>query len=196
MQQPFSPDIPSLVRYRDYLRSLARARLGASEVDASDVVQEALLRAHVARHQFRGETQEELAGWLRTILKNTLANAVRAKSRRGNDVALSLNEPSDSSSPCPKAGVVPVDGRPLPDEIVSRNEQLARLARALIRLPDDQRAVVEMRYLHGLKVGEIGELTGRSRPSVAGLLFRGVEALRNLLKEPDELAGPGRRERN
>ena len=46
---------------------MARAWLGthpSPDIEASDIVQEALLKAHSAADQFRGETEQELAAWL------------------------------------------------------------------------------------------------------------------------------------
>src|SRR5438105_13470847 len=66
--------------YRDYLHLLARLHLDPrlqGKVDASDVVQQTLVKAHQAREQFRGQTAAEQAGWLRRILVNTLIDAAR-----------------------------------------------------------------------------------------------------------------------
>ena len=46
-----------------------------------------------------------------------------------------------------------------------------------------QRAAVEMRYLEGLPVARIGERMGRTEASVAGLLRRGLDRLRELLRD-------------
>ena len=69
-----------LARYRDYLVLLARMSLSRgvqAKLDASDVVQDALVRAHRGLGEFRGATEEELVAWLRQILSRTLANADR-----------------------------------------------------------------------------------------------------------------------
>src|SRR5262249_29426422 len=76
-------------RYRDYLRVMARVQLPAQlrgKLDPSDLVQQALLRAHAKQAQFRGRTPAEEAGWLRAILANTLAEAGRRFARQQRDV--------------------------------------------------------------------------------------------------------------
>jgi RNA polymerase sigma-70 factor (ECF subfamily) len=190
MERFASPDESFFTRFRGYLRARARARLDRrlwADVDPSDVVQDALLKAHRSRKQFRGRTERQLVAWLRRILDNTLLNALRSLARHKGEAPVSLGEQSDASSAHP--GVVLADGRPLPDDVAARNEQLLRLTRALARLPGDQRRVLELKHLQGLSVAEICEQTGRSKASVVGLLFRGVNALRVLLDGQD--SGPG-----
>src|SRR5258707_1014575 len=66
--------------YRAHLVVLARVQIGRrlqGKVDASDVVQEAFLRACNDFAQFRGTTEPELLHWLRQILAFQLANQVR-----------------------------------------------------------------------------------------------------------------------
>jgi RNA polymerase sigma-70 factor (ECF subfamily) len=94
-----------LQRYRDYLHLLARLHLDPrlkAKIDASDVVQQTLLQAHVHRGQFRGGSEQEWLAWLRTILANTLAGAGRQFAAAGRDVNRehSLDAGLELSSSC------------------------------------------------------------------------------------------------
>src|SRR5262249_58921513 len=88
--------------YRNYLAVLARLHIGRrlqGKVDASDVVQEAFLKAHRNFAQFRGNTEGELVGWLRRILVSHLLNLARhhhgsrrRDSRLEQDLAAELDQ--------------------------------------------------------------------------------------------------------
>src|SRR5436309_14322321 len=103
MDQPAEGHGLPLGRFRSYLRLLARLHLDPrlrGKVDPSDLVQQTLLQAHQARDSFRGQSQAELAGWLRQILARTLAHAVRDLSRGKRDLARerSLEQALEQSS--------------------------------------------------------------------------------------------------
>src|SRR6516165_8434690 len=98
-------DPMALERYRGYLCALARLQVAArpwlaAKFDASDVVQHALLKAHAARDQFRGQTPAEMVMWLRQILNRTLANELRAlgQQKRAVGAERSLEADLDASS--------------------------------------------------------------------------------------------------
>jgi RNA polymerase sigma-70 factor (ECF subfamily) len=61
-------------------------------------------------------------------------------------------------------------------------EQLFHLASALALLPEEQRNVVELKHLQGWSVVEICQHLGKSESAIAGLLRRGLQRLRELLK--------------
>jgi RNA polymerase sigma-70 factor, ECF subfamily len=169
----FRPE--DLERYR--LGLLERARLAFpsrlhGKLDASDVVQETLLQAHEKLGQFRGHTEAQLAGWLRAILKNTLALAARRFQVEARDVHRERFLESGLE-----------DQQLTPDEHALRDEQYRRLADALAHLPPDQRRAVELHHLEGQSVAEAADQMQKSKEAVVGLLFRGLKKLRNLLAD-------------
>ena len=173
-----------LERYRDYLRLLARLQLPAhlqGKLDASDLVQQTLLKAYQKLDQLRGQTEAEQAAWLRQILANTLANAVRDFGRGRRDAALerSLQAALDHSSARLEAWLAAEQSSP--SERAERNEQLLNLAQAMSGLPEAMREVLLLKHCQGWSVAEIGDHLGRSRASVASLLRRGLKHLREHL---------------
>jgi RNA polymerase sigma-70 factor (ECF subfamily) len=175
---------PDLEVFRNYLELLARARFDPrlrGKVDASDLVQQALLRAVEAQDRFRGN-DDRRAAWLRTILVHVMIDAVRKfgrpeGGRRERSLEAALEQSSAQLEAFLAADLTSPSGR------AERNERLLRLADALARLPDDQRRAVELRHLQGLPLVEIASQMGRSVDSVVGLIHRGLRALRRDLEE-------------
>ena len=184
MAPPPDAGAARLERFRAYLRLLARLQLDPrlrAKVDASDLAQQTLVQAFQARDQFRGETDAELAAWLRRILARNLAHALRDHGRARRDVGRerSLEQALAASSARLAAG------GPSPSEQAAFNERALQLADALARLPEAQREALVLEHWQGWSLEEIGRHMGRSRAAVAGLIKRGVARLRELLGETD-----------
>ena len=178
--------IRSIEEYRDYLMLLVRVQVGSrlrAKVDASDVVQQAMLQAHQGRAQFRGTTEGEWLAWLRTILSNALAAAARQFDTQARSTGRERSLEGELDRSTIRLESLLVADQTSPSERAVRGEELLRLAHAIARLPEDQRRVVELHYLRGLTVAEVAEEIGRSRPAAVGLLFRGLKRLRELLRE-------------
>ena len=179
-------ELPPFDHYRDYLRLLARLQMDPRlrrKIDPSDVVQETLLQAHANRASFRGTSEGELAAWLRRILCNNLAQSLRrfGRQRRNLTLECSLEQAVDASSARLEAWLEA--DQTDPRQRVERGEQLIRLASAIAQLPDDQREACELRHLQVMSLADIAVQLGRSEASVAGLLRRGLQRLRELLGE-------------
>ena len=60
------------------------------------------------------------------------------------------------------------------------------LAKALETLPEDQRTAVELRHLGDWSQEQLAEFMNRTKASVAGLLRRGLKALREELERLEQ----------
>jgi RNA polymerase sigma-70 factor (ECF subfamily) len=180
--RPWQPE-----RYRALLRLQARQmqldpRL-RRRFDASDLVQDALLKACEELPRCRARTEGQFVCWLQEVLTNAALDRIRRETAQKRDPALerSIHDAAARSSAC--WGKVLGDRQAPPDREAERRELLVWVAEALDRLPEDQRDVVICRDVMGLAVAEIAGLLGRSEKSVAGLLLRGRRRLRELLPD-------------
>lgn len=179
----------TLDRFRSYLRLLARMQLDRrlqAKLDPSDVVQQTLLHAHRARQAFRGQTDAELAAWLRQILARNLAHAVRDFGREKRNVARerSLQAELDASSARLAAWLAADQSSP--SQRAVRNEQVLQMAEAIDALPEAQREAIELHYWQNWSLAEIAGHLGRSKPAVAGLLHRGLKTLKQQMLESEQ----------
>lgn len=174
-----------LDQFRNYLTLLARLQISRrlqSKVDPQDLVQETFLKAHRCFEQFRGNTEAELAGWLRQILALTVANLVRHYlGTQGRDVRLEceLAEEMDRSSQAWNLGLIAQQSSP--SQRAARREEAVILANTLAQLPEDYGEVIVLRHLHGLPFAEVARRMGRSVDSVEKLWIRALARLRPLL---------------
>lgn len=177
----------SLEKYRDYLHLLARMQMRSSlrtKFDESDVVQDTLLKALAGLEQYRGASEAELTAWLRSILASCLTDAARKYAGPVRDTGRerSLSERVEDSSARLEA-LLHGPG-PSPSRRLTLEEDKLQLAAALARLPEDQRAAIELRHLHGASVAAVAEALDKTEEAVGGLLRRGMKKLRTLLSAP------------
>lgn len=174
--------------FRAYLRLLARLQIDPRlrrQLDPSDFVQQTLLEAYRSLDQFRGRSEAELAAWLRQILARQMSHAVRDLTRLKRDITrerpleVALTESSE------RLEAWLVAEQTTPGERAARNEEAVRLAAALEQLPESQREAVILHYWEGWPLAQIAEHQERSPAAVAGLLQRGLKALRLQLVEPE-----------
>ncbi len=188
MAEPRPVDEAQLERFRAYLRLLARLQLDPRlrrQLDPSDFVQQTLLEAYRSLEQFRGRSEGELAAWLRQILARQMSRAVRDLTRLRRDVTRERPLEAALAESSERLEAWLVAEQSTPGEQAQRNEQAVRLAAALEQLPEGQREAVILHYWEGWQLAEIAEHLERSTAAVAGLLQRGLKALRQQLSESE-----------
>jgi len=174
-----------LEAYRNYLRILATTcidRAVRGKADASDVVQEAMIKAHQNFHQFRGATEQEWIAWVRKILVNTLTDLHRKFSLAGRRVSRerSLESSMDHSSLMLR-NLVPAHG-PSASQEAQKREMSVVLADALAELDPEYREAVILRSLQELPWEEIGERIGKTPDAARMLWTRAMHEVGVLLK--------------
>lgn len=124
---------------------------------ADDVVQDALLRAHLALA--RGDRPECPKAWLYAIVRNTALNHRRS---------WRPHEQLDET----------IDGVEQPPDAAERRLRFGRLVEGLRGLPAGQRAAIVKRELEGRGHDEIAGSLGVSPAAVRQLIFRARTSLR------------------
>ena len=170
-----------LEHHRGYLRVIAQRIIGqrlGNRLDASDIVQQTCMSAFGNIEGFVGETADEFVAWLRTIHERNVKNALR--DHIGTQKRSISREQSIEGDEAIAARVSIEQSSP--SQRMMMGEQAVRLAEVLQHLPDDQREAVRLRYLEGWSLAQISEHMGRTKFSIAGLVKRGLIALRKHLR--------------
>lgn len=157
-----------LREHQDEVYTLARRLVGDSHL-ASDVAQEALIRAWRALAKFRGDSK--LSTWLYRITVNT---AWTHKQRAGRHQSSSIDDHADVPAP------IGADHPEVAGEIL---ELRGRLRHALDALPDNQRQVVVLKDIYGWSHAEIAESLGISVTAAKVRLHRARARLARDLEE-------------
>jgi RNA polymerase sigma-70 factor (ECF subfamily) len=178
-------DHSNLEKWRPYLHVLTNAQVDPrlrGKIDVSGIVQQTLLEAHRNRPAFADDSQQ--AAWLRRVLANNLADELRKLAAAKRDIGRerSLEQALHESSARLEQWLAADQSSP--SEHVARQEQALRLAAALEQLPEAQREALVLQHWHGWKLAQIADHMGRTRAAVAGLLKRGLQQLREQLRDP------------
>ena len=135
--------------------------------DADDLVQEVFVKVWKNLDKFRQDAQ--LYTWVYRIATNECLNFLRKKKTRFfipiHDLQNELAQKLDDSST--------IDG----DEI-----QL-KLQKALLKLPDKQRLVFNMKYFEEMKYEEISKITDTSVGSLKASYHHAVKKIEEMLKD-------------
>jgi len=147
-------EIPRLRRYARVLtRDAARA---------DDLVQSCLVRAIAKEHLWEPGT--DLRAWLFTILHNQNVSEIRRSVREG--VLVAVEDVAPVLTVAPRAGA---------------SLQLRDLERAIRLLPEEQRQVILLVGLEGMRYEEVAAVLDIPIGTVRSRLSRGREMLRRLM---------------
>jgi RNA polymerase sigma-70 factor (ECF subfamily) len=155
------------------LQRLLRRILTNSE-DAQDVLQETMLRAYRFLHRF--DASRPFGPWLMRIGINLARNRLKQRARRQE---ISLDEPRGDEGDEPFVGEWMADDTTR--EGIEYERLLARTHRALDALPDEYRAVLELRLLAEMSYDEIAHALGIPIGTVMSRLSRGRKQIQSAL---------------
>ena len=159
------------------------------KVAPSDLVQETCVEAQRHFGRFHGTTRQELLAWLRGILQNRLKKADR-RFRSAAKRHLAREMPLASLSSTIGPGVnLPADAG-FPGQDLVAEEDAAKLAQALSRLPADYQQVIRLRSWELRSFAHVGIEMCRSAEAARSLWSRAVQRLTEELEQRDA-ARPG-----
>ncbi|MDC0028852.1 RNA polymerase sigma factor RpoE [Gammaproteobacteria bacterium] len=139
---------------------------------AEDISQESFIKAYRSIDSFREESA--FYTWLYRITANTAKNYLVSKSRRKESSIseLSISENEDFFE-------LPTNDSP--EQILMAQSLKDTIYDALSGLPEDTRTALSLREFEGLNYEEIAEIMNCPIGTVRSRIFRGREALENLI---------------
>ncbi len=150
----------------------------AARLSAADLVQQTCLSAVRQFADFAGENEAQFHAWLQGIHRHNIQDAVRRHlqaARRATQGERSLDAVGSAATPVANTGS--------PSQRAMHDEASVRLLEAIATLPDDQARAVQLRHLEHRSLREMAAQLDRSEVAVASLLKRGLETLRERLRE-------------
>jgi len=139
-------------------------RFVGNHEDASDLAQEAFVRAWRGLRNFKG--QAALSTWLYRIAVNVCLNRVSVK--KPETEPIDVRRFVDTRNEDPRSGLL-------------RAERAVAVRHAIAQLPDKQRATLILRTYHDLSHREIAEILGSSVGAVKANFFHALANLKKIL---------------
>ncbi|HEX3946937.1 MAG TPA: RNA polymerase sigma factor [Acidimicrobiales bacterium] len=168
MEETGQAFLEATLPHLDVLYRVAR-HAGNDHHRAEDLVQETYLRAYAG---FAGHRGPSTRAWLVTICLNLARSEGRRRSRRVVE------------SPLSETDAHPAAGRDVVEEVLA-DLDAEQVARALGRLPDEQRIAIVLMDLAGLTAAEVALQLGCPRNTVLSRVHRGHRRLAMLLSRED-----------
>ena len=128
---------------------------------AEDLTSEVFFRLLEATRKCKGP-KKNLLGWLYCVASHVIADYYRKKYRRPRQVV--------------QTKAIPDHRVNLTEQIIG-NQTLEEIHKAMEKLTDDQRKVVELRFVFELPINEVSRLMGKSEGAVKQLQARALAAL-------------------
>lgn len=153
-------------------------RLVGDWEDAADLTSETFVRALRSWDRFRGDAQPYT--WLYRIALNLCKNYFRQQRHRSRVHSFSLDTPLEAEADDNLAREVE-DTSQEPHRRLEHKELEGQVAKCLLSLRPEMRALILLRDLQGLSYQEIGQVLGCSEKAVKSRLFRARTQLRDAL---------------
>jgi RNA polymerase sigma-70 factor (ECF subfamily) len=149
-----------------------------SKLESMDLVQDVLMSALKDLGNFTYKAEGDFLRWLSRIAENRLRGHLQRLHANKRDIRKEVR--LDGYRPTAEDSVVAaldaVDTT-TPSAIISRREELDKLAKAIDALKPEYRQVIVLTKIEGLSYKEIGNRLGKSSEAVRKLVSRALEEL-------------------
>ncbi len=149
-----------------------------SQLESMDVVQDVLMSALKDLGSFTYKTEGDFLRWLSRIAENRLRGHLQRLHANKRDIRkeVRLNGYRATAEDSFVAALDAVETK-TPSAIMSKREELDKLAKAIDVLKPEYRQVIVMTKIEGLSYKEIGDGLGKSSEAVRKLVSRALEEL-------------------
>ncbi len=166
-----------LLRAHQSLAYTTALRLVADSMEAEEIAQEALLRAHTRLDELRDASL--YAAWLRRMTANLAVTRLR---RRGRIRFESLDRHVYDDAGRERAHALRDERAIAPEEAVIQLLESADIQALLATLPAEQRVAVVLRDMYGYEIAEVAELVRCGLSAAKMRVSRGRAALRTMIE--------------
>lgn len=162
-------------RHVDGLYAFVFYRVGRDASIAEDVVQETFLTALERLATYEGE-RGSIRAWLCILSRNIIRRHLRLARDTASSERLQamFSRIDDTLSEL----LAVLDGAPLSDELIAREQTREMVAMTVANLPDRYRTVLERKYVSGASLDELASELSLSGDAVKSLLARARRAFR------------------
>lgn len=180
-----------LERHRESLRRMADMRLDAKirqRVDASDIVQEALIEVNRRLPTYLENPVMPFHLWVRQIMTDRLIDAHRrhrVSKKRTVDLEQAPVVAANLDHSTIQFGNQVTDGELTPAAAAIQNEMQRKFEAAIEEMDDQDQEIIVMRHFENLTNQEVAQVLGLTEPAAS---MRYLRAMRRLRKEfsPEE----------
>lgn len=170
---------PFLVGYAE--KHLPRCLKG--QIDAQDLVQDAAMEALRQMESFPATDMRSALLWLVQLCRGRIARLTRMHraARRGGGRS-AMNWPAEGEDSVVMLLADLAIYERTPSRSAAAHELWDVVRQSLLKLPEDYRRAIRLRYMQGLSAAQTAEQMGRTAGAIQMLLSRAIKALRTEMR--------------